>query len=460
MKILGPIHACLCQHAKDFSLSSLAHGDVPRQIRLAIRATADERQWRTSPLARETVFWLLLGMAIYRNQSIPSVFSRLVADMRGDRLGLSLHVASHDALAHARARLGSAPLRTFFERQAARIDPPASFHGRRVWAIDGARINLADTPENEAGFGRPPCGQRSSFPQLQVLTLTSAITHEVKAISWCPVPPDERGAAARLIPHLGKDDLVLLDRGLFAAWLAADVLRQGADLLARIPGSVRPIVRAMRSEGDYDVVLHRPGIKGRTPRARRTVTLQARMIEFRIGTQHYRLLTSLTDAAITKQELAALYHQRWEAEIAFDEIKSHLTAPPHAQAPTHLRGRSPQRIEQELWATFAAYNLVRGLMARAANRAAIPARHISFVRALEVIRFSAAPMAHARLDQLPRLFERLLDDLTHCAMRRPRRLRSAPRVVKARTKHYPAKRPEHRCRTRPSRPTPLWGATR
>ena len=156
MKTVGSIHAYLALHAKDFSLSSLAHGDVPRQIRLAIADTADDRQWRTSPLPRDLVFWLLLAMALHRGRSIPDAFAMLLSEGRGRRLGFPLQPVTDGALAHARKRLGPDPLKAFFESMASRIQPPPSFHGLAVWALDGTRITLADQPANEREFGRPP----------------------------------------------------------------------------------------------------------------------------------------------------------------------------------------------------------------------------------------------------------------------------------------------------------------
>lgn len=449
MKTFGSIHTYLCRYAKDFSLSSLAHGDIPRQIRLAIRDTLDERQWRTSPLPRELVFWLMLAMAIHRGQSIPRAFATLLAESRGWRLGFPLDPVTDGALAHARERLGPQPLKTFFERMAARIQPPPSFHNLVVWAIDGMRINLADQPANEEAFGRPEGSARSGYPQMHLLTLCCTLSHQVRAATWCRVPPDERGAACDLIPYLGEGDLVLLDRGLCAAWQLEDIRKRGAHFLVRLPSNVHPITLHTRAPGDYDVLIRQRGKKGRGERAERAVEFKARMIVYSVNDEPYRVLTDLSDSEITWRELADLYWERWEIETANGEFKCRLSPPPPAAAPTHFRGRSPAMVLQELWATLAVYNMVRALMARAGERAGIPARHISFTDALGVIRNSSAGMANAPLKLLPRLYERLLDDLAACALDRPRRPRTAPRTMKRPTNRYPSRKADDRCRARP-----------
>ena len=448
METFGSIHAHLCRYAKDFSLSSLAHGDVPRQIRRAIYDTASDRHWRTSPLPRELVFWLLVAMAIHRGKSIPDAFASLLADCRGRQLGFPLRPVTDGALAHARRRLGHLPLKTFFERMAEGVQPPPSFHGLAVWALDGTRINLADRPANEQHFGRPEGSARSGYPQMHVLTLSCTLSHMVRAATWCRVPPDERGAARELIPYLGPNDLVLMDRGLYAAWLLEEIRRRGAHYLVRIASSVRPFILRERSPGDYDVRVRVRSRKGRGERNRRSLRFEARMIEYTVNGECYRLLTELSDPTITKEELAHLYCDRWEIELAYGELKCRLSPPPPASAPTHFRGRSPEMVLQELWATLATYNLVRQLMARGARRAGVPARQISFAAALGVIRCSAASIADAPLERLPNLFERLIDDLAACALKRPRRPRVAPRTTKSRTLRHPPKKPHHRCQVR------------
>lgn len=459
MNDFGSIHAHLRQFSKDFSIASLANDDVPAVIRSCIAESDPDGAWRVSPLARQLVFWLQLGMALYRTLSIPNVFAKMMADCRGQRLDFPLRPVTDGALAHARVRLGVAPFKAFFERMAARVRPAPSFHNHIVWAIDGMRITLADQPANEEAFGRPSGSARSGYPQLHLLTLICALSHQVRAATWCRVPPDERGPASELIPYLGPGDLLLMDRGIYAAWMVDDVLKRGCQFLARVSKCVRPIVEHKRSTGDYDVLISPRSGGKRAKRAQRRVKVRARMIEFTVNGERRTILTSLTDPTIKKRELVDLYLERWEVEIANAEFKCRLSPPPRAAAPTHFRGRSRSAVLQELWATLAAYNLVRALMVRGAERAGVPARHISFVDALEVIRSSSAGMTRASTDELPRLYERLIDDLAACAMSRPRRMRTTPRSVKCRNKHYPPRRATHRCAERPPA-TIKWRAAR
>lgn len=456
MNDFGSIHSQFRRFSKHFSLASLANGDVSAEIVHCIVKTCANAATRASPLSRQAVFWLQLGMALFRDLSIPDVFSRLIADCRGSRLDLPLRPVTCGALAHARARLGIAPFKEFFESMAARVEPVPSFHGLAVWAIDGMRINLPDQPANEALFGRPPGSARSGYPQLHLVTLICTMTHQIRAATWGRVPPDERGSATELIPHLGPRDLLLMDRGIYAAWLVDDVLKRGSQFLARVTRSVKPTVLRERSPGDYDVLISPRTRKGRGNRTRRKVSIEARMIEFTVSGVHHRILTSLMDPAITKQDLAELYLERWEVEISNAEFKCKLTPAPSGSAPTHFRGRSPDTVLQELYATLAVYNLVRGLMVRGAERAGVSARKISFVKTLRVIRDCSAATATASPSRRAVLYDRLIDDIAACVMRRPRRQRTAPRSVKCARKRYRSKRIGDRCTERPS-PEIAWG---
>ena len=94
------------------------------------------------------------------------------------------------------------------------------------------------------------------------------------------------------------------------------------------------------------------------------------------------LLTSLTDPKLyPAKELVELYHERWEAEIAYDEVKTHLLAREET-----IRSRTPDGVRQELWGIAIAYNLVRLEVERAAAEANVPPTRISFVAAVALVR--------------------------------------------------------------------------
>jgi hypothetical protein len=127
----------------------------------------------------------------------------------------------------------------------------------------------------------------------------------------------------------------------------------------------------------------------------------ARAIAYqRKGFRPSTLLTSLLDAArYPADELVALYHERWEIELGYDELKTHLLDRQEA-----IRSRTPEGVRQEIWGIALAYNLVRVERERAADEAGVPPNRISFVNALALIRnawvsWSTFPLAPGRIPE-------------------------------------------------------------
>jgi IS4 transposase len=134
-------------------------------------------------------------------------------------------------------------------------------------------------------------------------------------------------------------------------------------------------------------------------------SLPVRVIEYQLeGLEHseplYPLITTGLDPQdAPAQELAALYHERWEIETAFDELETHLRG-----ARIVLRGKDPELVHQELYGLLLAHFAVRSLMREAALRADRDPDALSFVRAVRVIRskLPAAAILPSRPDPRPR----------------------------------------------------------
>jgi Transposase DDE domain len=95
-----------------------------------------------------------------------------------------------------------------------------------------------------------------------------------------------------------------------------------------------------------------------------------------------RLITSILDHDLAPAgELAALYHQRWEIELAFNEIETYQMGHPRV-----LRSRSPQLVRQEIWALLLTHYAVRQLMFEAADGIDTDPDRISFLRTLRIVR--------------------------------------------------------------------------
>ena len=106
----------------------------------------------------------------------------------------------------------------------------------------------------------------------------------------------------------------------------------------------------------------------------------------------YRLVTSVLDPQRgPAQELAALYHERWEIETALDELKTHLRG-----AQIVLRSKTPDLVRQEFYGLLMAHFAVRALMHEAALTAHVDPDRLSYIHAVRVVRrklpaFNAIP---------------------------------------------------------------------
>lgn len=186
MPLIGSPHATLARHAPNFDVDIFTGGSLRGKIRKALAAHPPLQRQRSGPLHPALVVWLCLGMALYRHLSIASVFAHLMDSLRRVDPGLPLRPVTEGALAHARTRLGVACLRELFEQVARGLKPEPSSCGLRVWALDGTVLSAPDTPSNEHTFGRHVASRdRSAFPQLRLVTLTSMRTRGVRAAAWC-----------------------------------------------------------------------------------------------------------------------------------------------------------------------------------------------------------------------------------------------------------------------------------
>ncbi len=102
-----------------------------------------------------------------------------------DRAEGSPRLANKAAISHARDRLGAKVMEKLFRRVAVLLAaegaPGSWLAGRRLVAVDGTCLDLADTPANDAFFGCPGVAkdERSAFPQARLVALAECGTHAI-----------------------------------------------------------------------------------------------------------------------------------------------------------------------------------------------------------------------------------------------------------------------------------------
>ena len=439
--------------------------ETPRYHEAVQSALDSTERWekRQCPLKASVVIWLILAGVLYRAESLADILTKLLSQYRQHLPGLPLDAVTPEAACKARARLGYEPVAAVYHHLAKDIRGTASFQGFRLWAVDGTFLSIADTPANEEKFGRITASRgKTAYPAVHVTELVDTVTREVKnvVVGRCD-KVDERGDAMILIQELGKGDLLLTDCGFAAVWFFDQCLRRRIHILARISNCWKPKIIRTLGDGDYVV-----SVRGDIPAAYRlkkaTVRRVLRMIVYQVGEDEpVRLLTDLFDVDKSSAlELAGLYHVRWESEIVYDEQKVHLIPLQHGKQKTVFRSKSPNGVLQEVYGMLITYNIVRGMIAEAANLHDLDPRNLSFVQSLNRIEL-ATPNYQQALDctQREAVRSQLLKDLAGTLNPRPRRPRWYPRVVKIKMSNYGCKKPTdcgcHRDYTAETRAKPI-----
>jgi len=360
-------------------------------------AEAGRKEQRNRTLPARVMAYFSIGMALYSEGSYEDVLAQLTDGLSwASGWQESYTPPSKSAIFQARARLGSEPLAALFERVAKPIGveqtPGVWLAGRRLVAIDGMCLDVADTAANDAHFGRPGVnkGERAAFPQARVVALAECGTHAVFAAQIGKYSQSEATLTVGLLERLEPGMLLTADRGFFSYALWRRAIGTGADLLWRIrTDKCGPKASHVEDLPDGSWLAHLQ--QTHSAAARREEPLLVRVIDYTVkdgrdNPTSYRLFTTLLDPAeVTAVDLAAAYAQRWEIESTFDELKTHQRGPR-----TVLRSKSPDLVLQEIWGHLCCHYAIRSLMAQAATHSGHDPDRVSFVAALRITRQTLA----------------------------------------------------------------------
>lgn len=403
---------------------------IPFEMVDAALAETGAVQSRIRRLPSRVVVYLLLAGALFADLGYVQVWHRLVA-------GLGRAIAApptSGALCGARRRVGVKPLRFLFDllRGTAVTSATASVRwcGLLVTAIDGTVMSVADNASNLRVFAKHRCNHGGSgYPLMRVMVLVSCGTRTVIDAVFGPTCTGEVTYTYQLIRSLHAGMIVLLDRNFAAATLLGAIHASDADILVRLKNGRRmPVVRRL-PDGSYLSVIG---------------ALTVRVIDAEIAvatsagrsTGAYRLATTLLEhRRFPAFDLVELYHQRWEIETAYLEIKSTILGG------RVLRAQTPAGVAQEIYALLTAYQLLRTAMCDATDsQTDIDPDRASFTIALQAARDqiiqAAGVIAETVIDLVGAIGALVLDNLLPA-----RRLRVARRAVKRAISKYNARGP-------------------
>jgi len=353
---------------------------------LSLTGTASVRQ---RDLPAQVVVYYVIALALYMQSSYREVLRCLLEAVQWLRdPSVGVRVAGKSGISQARTRLGWEPLRQLHDEL---VKPVAVRSTRGAWyrnwqlvSLDGSTLDVADEKANEDAFSRPGASRgASAYPQIRFVSLVENGTHVLFGSQMDGYRTGEITLAKAVLPRLRSGMLCLADRNFFGFELWQLAQATGADLLWRMKKNMRMACEKRLPDGSY---LSRVFPSERDWR-RKTNGIVLRVIDYRLeGIEDtepiYRLATTvLHPGNAPAGELAALYHERWEIETAFDELKTHLRG-----AQIVLRSKTPDLVRQEFYGLLMAHFAIRGLMHEAALKADEDPDRLSFLHAVRVIR--------------------------------------------------------------------------
>lgn len=288
------------------------------------------------------------------------------------------------------------------------------WHGRRVFAVDGMRHNVQRDDDLTEHFGVPHGGH---CPQMLVSTLYDVIGKFPCAATIAPTASCERQELLKMIGHLNKGDVLVLDRGYPSFEVLQALTDAGIEFVIRVPksGTFEAIQVFQESGGkDYRVLVHPSPAEARAG----VESLELRTVRIDVGADDpWLLLTSLRRCEITRSLMGEIYHLRWEIEEFYKLLKSDY----FTQRQFHAK--SAVGIEQELRAQFLFAAIARLLMANAVAGSDTPHQRLSpksaiLAVATGIIRLLLCDCPDQRLDHHASLLRRLA---RHFVKRRPGR---------------------------------------
>lgn len=378
----------------------------PRDVIEDVLNETGRREQRSRLLPAHVMVRFCQAMCLFFDDDYEEVMRKLAGSLKSMRSWSdNWKVPSTSAITQARQRLGPEPLRMLFERTAVPVagrgTKGAWLGSRRLVAIDGFMLDIPDTPENVAEFGRKTNGAKASaFPQVLTVALGECGSHAILGAASGECNGDERALARQVAGCLEPGMLVTADRNFYSFSLWAEFRQTGADLLWRVNSNLELPVLRWLPDGSYLSIACNPKIRGHRreqligrAKAGASITEDeghlVRVVEYEIpdreggGTgEIICVITSILDPAeATAAELAAAYHERWECEGLIDEVKTHQRGPARV-----LRSKSPDMVRQEIWALLLTHYGIRRLMCQAADEISEDPDRLSFMRSLRVIR--------------------------------------------------------------------------
>jgi len=340
-------------------------------------------------------FWAFFWQTLSPDHSCRAAVKRIVAWMA--RRGQTIDTDETSPYCKARARLPEAALHRLMRWLGRKTHQEATAQwrwcGRRVKVVDGSTVSMPDTPANQRVYPQPGSQKPGvGFPIARIVVvfcLATGVVLEV-ALGKCQGKrTGENTLFRRLWDELEPEDIVLGDRYYCSYFDVAMLKQRGVDSIFRLHQRRPCDFRRGRRLGQEDQIVTwmrpaRPEWMDEATYAQIPETMAVRQVRIHVGTPGFRtrvivIATTLLDPEeYTKADLGTVFRQRWHAELDLRSIKVVLGM-------DQLRCKTPEMVRKEIGMTLLGYNVIRALMAEAAQVHGRAPRRLSFKGALQSV---------------------------------------------------------------------------
>lgn len=346
---------------------------------------------RNRLLPAHIMIYYIIALGFYFESSSRDVLRFLLGSLR-DLLpdGGSIHTACKSAISQARTRIGKEPVIALYDEIVQPIATEKShgayYKNRLLVAMDGSKLDVADTQENASYFGKQRYGGfggikgEGTFPLMRFLSLVEVGTHVIFETVYSKFSTGELNLGKMILEKVKRNMLVLADRLFFNYETWKIGIERGADLLWRVKKNTKLKIIENLPDGSSLAKIY-PSERDRRNDLNGIIV---RLIEYRIKGKDelYRIITSMLDYnEAPADELAALYSERWAVETVYDELKNHTR-----EKRVILKSKTPDLVIQEFYGLLLAHYAIRGVMNEAALHSEQPPNRLSFVHSVRVVR--------------------------------------------------------------------------
>jgi len=415
-------------------IRALKHTLSRKSLKAHLGDVMESRYCKRVPM--EMAIWFVIGVGMFSSDAYRQVFRWLTP--------LGTPIPRSSTLTEVRKRIGSELFEQLYFAVVNLLGTAKNgvgfYRGMRLMAVDGFTLDVFDSNENRKEFGRPKNGKTyGPFPQARCVALSELGTHVIWRTTIGRYRDGEQTLFKQLFRFLSKGMLVLMDRNFLSFEIASEILEQEGQFLVRCKSNrVLPVLRRLKDGSYLSRIYATPYDRQKDRNA-----LDVRVIEYtlddpgRVGCgELHRLVTSLLDEkSHLADELIVLYHQRWEEELAFDELKTHL------RERAVLRSQRPDGVRQEIYALLISHFIVRKVAFEASREAGVEPNRISFTATFKILQSKLAEVTS--IGSVP-LWYRLVVAEAAKETLPPRNGRINPRVRKKTTSAWMRKRDKHR----------------